>query len=117
MTQDLTSLDAHEQPSDRLRGIWKAISKSDQEELLKGPDVDDPRSPECLSQLRLAGSISADRISAAFEHVEDPSVTGESAIQDAPIYYHPMLPCMLGIPDGAARMSNLSQASSSSRTS
>ena len=92
MTQDLTTLDAHEQPSERLRGLWKAISKSNQEELLRSPDIDDIRSPEYLARLQQAGSISAGRISAAFAHVTDPSSGPEADIKDAPIYYHPMLP-------------------------
>ena len=91
MTHDLTELDAHEQPSDRLRAIWKAISKSDQDELLRGPDVDDPRSPEFLARLQRAGSIPAASIADSFSHVAD-RPSPESEVQDAPIYYHPMLP-------------------------
>lgn len=92
MTQDLTALDAHEQPSDRLRAIWKAISKSDQDELLRGPEVDDPRSPDFLARLRQAGTIPAACISASFAHVTDPSSSSETGVEEAPIYYHPMLP-------------------------
>ncbi|KAL2113760.1 hypothetical protein VUR80DRAFT_2410 [Thermomyces stellatus] len=99
MTQDLTTLDAHEQPSERLRGIWKAISKSNQEDLLRSPDIDDPRSPEFLAQLRLAGSIPAGRISAASAHIADRSASSAADIPDAPIYYHPMLPGLLIIPN------------------
>ena len=91
MTQDLTSLDAHEQPSDRLRAIWKSISKTDQEELLRSHEIDDPRSPAFLTQLHQAGSIAASRMSDAFAHVTDPS-TAAADVQDAPIYYHPMIP-------------------------
>lgn len=93
MAQDLTKLDAHEQPSERMRAIWKGISKSDQAELLKSHEIDDPRSSECLARFRQAGSISASSISAAYAHVTDPSTSPERAeAEDAPIYYHPMLP-------------------------
>jgi hypothetical protein len=90
MTVEISDLDAHEQPSERMRATWKGFSKADQCNLLNGPDIDDPRSEEQRHEYCVAGQISADRIAKAFSRVTQQDHTAEA--QDASILYHPLLP-------------------------
>lgn len=91
MTADIASLDAHEQPSDELRAKWKAYSKAEQSDIFKGDDIDDLTIPEKAAQFVLAGKIPAEQLRISFNHVEM-DVSSELILEDAPIYYHPLLP-------------------------
>jgi meiotically up-regulated gene 157 (Mug157) protein len=90
MTTDITSLDAHEQPSDELRAKWKAYSKTEAVDLSK-LDIDDLRIPEKAAEFVVAGKIPAEQLRASVNHLS-PDISSTLALEDAPIYYHPLLP-------------------------
>lgn len=92
MTLDLTTLDAHEQPSDQLRAIWKGYSKTENAVLLSSGEIDDLAVPEKAAEFQKAGSISADSIRAAFSRLagDDPSIP--QVERDVDVLYHPLLP-------------------------
>ncbi len=97
MAADIKSLDAHEQPSDHLRGIWKTYAKTDQEDLLRTVDIDDLALPEKAAEFCQASAIPADQLARCFNdflRAGDGDGDGLSVHvdQDAPIYYHPLLP-------------------------
>lgn len=94
MTVDLTTLDAHEQPSDHMRAIWKSYCKTEKGDLLKSGDIDDLSLPEKIAEFQRAGSISAEKLRAAFSRLAagDPSVSIPQVDQDAIIYHHPLIP-------------------------
>lgn len=92
MALDLTTLDAHEQPSDELRGIWKGYSKTDHAAFVSHPDIDDLSVPEKAKEFRSAGSIPKEKLLEAFGHLEGPDWKADQGLQDAPIYFHPLLP-------------------------
>jgi hypothetical protein len=92
MTIDLTTLDAHEQPSDELKGIWKAYSRTEHSEFIEHPDIDDLEIPEKASEFEIAGKIPAERLRAAFQQLEGDSWESNQEVLDAPIYFHPLLP-------------------------
>jgi len=91
MTADIASLDAHEQPSDELRAKWKAYSKTEAADLLSRHDIDDLRDPAKAAQFVLAGEIPIQRLRTSFDHLS-PDITSRLELEDAPIYYHPLLP-------------------------
>lgn len=95
---DLTTLDAHEQPSDHLRKIWKGYSRADGTAILSGGEVDDLSVPEKLAEFRQAGSIPAEKIRSALSHLaeDDPSIA--EVKQDAAVYHHPLIPGLLIVP-------------------
>lgn len=90
MTVDITSLDAHEQPSDELRAKWKAYSKTEAADLSMH-DIDDLRSPGKTAEFVLADKIPTDQLRTAFSHLST-SIASSLELEDAPIYYHPLLP-------------------------
>lgn len=92
MTVDLTTLDAHEQPSDHMRAIWKGYAKAEKADLLNDGDIDDLLVPEKVAEFQKAGSIPADKIRTAFASLagDDPSVP--QVEEDIAIYHHPILP-------------------------
>ena len=92
MTVDIKDLDAHEQPSEELRARWKTHSKTDQQHLIDSGDIDDLESPAKVAEFCLAGTILAERLSAAFKHVSPSDTTPVEVEKDAPIYFHPLLP-------------------------
>lgn len=94
MTVDLTTLDAHEQPSDHMRAIWKGYAKTDKADLLKSHDIDDLSLPEKAAEFKKAGTISAEKLLAAFLRLADgdPSVVIPPVDEDAVIYHHPLIP-------------------------
>jgi len=94
MMHDLSKLDAHEQPSDTLRAVWKAVSKASQENLIQGAQIDDPRDPDHLAQFCQAGEISADQVTKAYAQLLGRKAEGLETASGAPIYYHPILPGM-----------------------
>lgn len=101
MTVDITSLDAHEQPSDELRAKWKAYSKTEAADLSRH-DIDDLRSVEKTAEFMLAGNIPADQLKTSFSHLS-PCIASSLELEDAPIYYHPLLP---GKSQSSSRLSN-----------
>ncbi|KAK7742316.1 hypothetical protein SLS53_004461 [Cytospora paraplurivora] len=98
MTVDLTTLDAHEQPSDHLRAIWKGYAKTEQADLLSSGDIDDVLVPEKAAELKKAASFPAEKLRTAFSRLagDDPSVP--QVEEDVDILYHPLLPGLLIIP-------------------
>lgn len=92
MTAEIKSLDAHEQPSDELRARWKRYSKMEQADLFKSDEIDDLSSPEKAAGFVQAGEIKAEQIVRSFSHLHKERSHRLSVEQDAPIYYHPILP-------------------------
>lgn len=92
MTVDLTTLDAHEQPSDHLRKIWKGYSREDGAAILNKGDVDDLSIPQKLSEFQQSGSIPAEKIRTALSRLaeDDPSIA--EVKHDAAVYHHPLIP-------------------------
>lgn len=92
MTVDLTTLDAHEQPSDHLRKIWKGYSREDGAAILNKGDVDDLSIPQKLAEFQQSGSIPAEKIRTALSRLaeDDPSIA--EVKQDAAVYHHPLIP-------------------------
>ncbi|KAI0201618.1 hypothetical protein F4808DRAFT_107145 [Astrocystis sublimbata] len=95
MTFDLTTLDAHEQPSDELRRLWKGYSRTEHAEFAKHPDIDelDVSDP---GDFQLIDHIPAEKLKQSFQLL-DSEVELEPP-KDAPIYFHPLLPGLLIIP-------------------
>lgn len=95
MTVDVATLDAHEQPSNHVRAIWKAYSKTDGKDLLRDADIDDLSVPEKLAEFQVAGSIPVEKIQTAFSRLtgDDPPIA--QLKQDSIIYYYPLLPGLL----------------------
>lgn len=85
-------LDAHEQPSDHMRAIWKGYARTEKSGLLNSGIIDDLSVPEKAAEFQKAGIIPAQKLRAAFSSLtrDDPSVpqVGEDAI----IYHHPLVP-------------------------
>jgi hypothetical protein len=96
MTVDISSLDAHEQPSHQLKSIWKAYSKTEPRDFANHQDTDDLQVPEKAAQFCTDGSISSDKIASACKSIEG-ETWDDRPLEDAPIYFHPMLPGMLSI--------------------
>lgn len=92
MTQDIKDLDAHEQPSDELRAKWKAFSRAEPKDLLNSPEIDDLQNLERAAEFRLAATIPVETLNRAFQHIRPGATPEFQATQDAPIYYHPLLP-------------------------
>lgn len=94
MTVDISELDAHEQPSEYLRALWKTCSKADQESLLDENDIDDLRSPAKASEFRIARTIPVDTLNKSFAILDGQDKPPVRAAEDANVYYHPLLPGM-----------------------
>ncbi|CCC09920.1 hypothetical protein SMACR_03476 [Sordaria macrospora] len=92
-------LDAHEQPSDELRLKWKSFAKVDQKIVMNSPEIDDLRSPEKAPEFVLAGSIPTKILNKSFNHICPENSPEFRADKDAPIYYHPLLPGLLILPN------------------
>lgn len=92
MTVDLSSLDAHEQPSEALKGTWKSYSKTDSSDFLSHPDIDDLSVPEKAKEFCTAGHIPSERLISAFQRIEGQNWEAGRVVKDAPIYFHPLLP-------------------------
>lgn len=98
MTAEITSLDAHEQPSDELRAKWKKHSKMEQSDLFGSDAIDDLSFPEKVAGFVRAGEIKAEQIAESFSHLSKEGSPSLVVGGDAPIYYHPILPGLLIIP-------------------
>lgn len=92
MTVDLTTLDAHEQPSDLMRATWKSYAKADKADLLSGGDIDDLSVPEKAAQFQKAGVIPAEKLERAFKSLIGEGSSMPQVKEDATILYHPILP-------------------------
>lgn len=99
MTVDLTTLDAHEQPSDHLRATWKSYSKAENSHLLKGADIDDLTIPEKRVEFERAGTIPAEKLRTAFSHLTKDDSPVPQPDHDAIIYRHPLIPGLLLVPN------------------
>jgi len=97
MQASSVALDAHEQPSDELRGIWKTVSRADQVEVLSRGDIDDLADPRVLAEFSQAGSITSETLQAAFDEFLEGSGRELDVESDAAIYYHPILPGQSGV--------------------
>ncbi|EGS19701.1 uncharacterized protein CTHT_0041830 [Thermochaetoides thermophila DSM 1495] len=99
MTVSIKELDAHEPPSDELKACWKAFSRADIKDLLKNGNLDDLQDPKHAAEFCLAGTVSAETLNKAIRHLSLDNHDPELHItQDAPIYYHPILPGLLIFP-------------------
>ncbi|KAH6647912.1 alkylated DNA repair protein AlkB [Truncatella angustata] len=98
MAVDLQELDAHEQPSDELRATWKSYYRTDHSGFVDHPDVDDFHTPDKAAELQQSGVIPADKLASAFQQVEGPHWDPNQVVQDAPVYFHPLLPGLLIVP-------------------
>ncbi|RKU49202.1 hypothetical protein DL546_009066 [Coniochaeta pulveracea] len=97
MSGDITELDAHEQPSDELRAKWKTFAKGEQKDILKSNDIDDLNIPDKSVRFIVTGSISVDKLQAAFDSLQ-PGISSTLDLKDVPILYHPLLPGLLILP-------------------
>jgi hypothetical protein len=102
MTVDLASLDAHEQVSDELRGTWKLYAKADHSKFVDHPDIDDLHVPEKAKEFCSAGHIPSEKLVSAFRSIEGEDWNADQVLEDAPIYFHPLLPGRL-LPSPAMR--------------
>jgi hypothetical protein len=91
MTIDLTTLDAHESPSDELRALWKKYSRTDHSDLVNHPDIDelDITKP---GDFQLATHITGEKLKEAFQFLGGDEGNAQDVTKDAPIYFHPLLP-------------------------
>jgi hypothetical protein len=91
MTIDLTTLDAHEQPSDELRTLWKKYSRTDHAEFANHPDIDelDVLNP---GDFQLSSHISKETLEESFQLLQSNDQSTPQALEDVPIYFHPLLP-------------------------
>ena len=92
MTIDLTTLDAHAQPSDRLRAAWKSYSRTDHSALQNHPDIDDVHTQGDEGPFKLTGHIPKEKLLSSFQAIEGEAWDKDQIVQDAPIYCHPLLP-------------------------
>ncbi|KAI0808567.1 hypothetical protein GGR55DRAFT_197031 [Xylaria sp. FL0064] len=97
MTIDLTTLDAHEQPSDELRALWKSYARTDHAAFANHPDIDelDVSSP---GDFQLAGHIPREKLNESCRILQSDVDGAPEVPKDAPIYFHPLLPGLLVIP-------------------
>lgn len=114
MTAEITSLDAHEQPSEYLRSKWKTYAKSSVSDIEKSKDIDEIAvdGEEGGKQARVGfasvSTLPAGKIKAAFEQflADKSPVDGDieeaededETTGDIPVYAHPLLPGLLIIP-------------------
>ncbi|KAI1656388.1 hypothetical protein F4813DRAFT_390757 [Daldinia decipiens] len=92
MTLDLTTLDAHEQPDGELKATWKRYSRTDHEEFTSHPDIDELDPPNTVGAFKLAGHIPSENLTASFKQLEGSDWDGSQSVEDAPFYFHPLLP-------------------------
>ncbi|CAK7198042.1 hypothetical protein SEUCBS139899_000700 [Sporothrix eucalyptigena] len=124
MTADITSLDAHEQPSEYLRSKWKVYSKAAPGDIAASGDIDEIEvtaeestnggdgKGKRRDTFQPVSTLSGERIKTAFaEFLADKSVVDGDVVEghenddtstetaaDIPIYAHPLLPGLLIIP-------------------
>ncbi|KAI0163937.1 hypothetical protein GGR57DRAFT_451858 [Xylariaceae sp. FL1272] len=96
MTIDLSTLDAHEQPSDELRRLWKAYSRTEHADFISHPDIDELDVRNSTGKFQVAGSIPRAQLQKSYTLLTGGAWNGE--VEDAPIYFHPLLPGLLIVP-------------------
>lgn len=92
MTADLTNLDAHEQPSDQMRAIWKSFAKTEKDILLREGNIDDLSLSEKAAEFQKSGTIPAEKIRQAFSCLTENDPFISQVEDDAIIYHHPIIP-------------------------
>ncbi len=92
MTVDVAALDAHEQPSDELRAVWKSFSKAGDDGLATSSAIDDLQVPEKAAGFKLHDTIPSAVLNKAFSDFAQDDSCHVQVDCDAPIYYHPILP-------------------------
>ncbi|KAI1164389.1 hypothetical protein F5B18DRAFT_615320 [Nemania serpens] len=97
MTIDLTTLDAHEQPSDELRALWKKYSRTDHAGFVNHPDIDELDISK-QGDFQLAGNIPSEKLKDAFQFLHGDIQNVAESPKDAPIFFHPLLPGLLILP-------------------
>ncbi|KAI1321234.1 hypothetical protein F5Y16DRAFT_73028 [Xylariaceae sp. FL0255] len=98
MTIDLTTLDAHEQPSDQLKAQWKIYSRTDHTQFRDHPDIDELDTSNLSSDFHIAGHIPREKIKQSFESLHGCPWGSQKELKDAPIYFHSLLPGLLIVP-------------------
>ncbi|KAI1843423.1 hypothetical protein JX265_013305 [Neoarthrinium moseri] len=100
MAVDLQSLDAHEQPSDELRALWKSYQKTDHAAFVGHPDIDElpARDAEDLGEFRLSGRIPSEEVRRALQMIGGAEWEPDGDVSDAPLFHHPILPGLLLAP-------------------
>ncbi|KAI1205498.1 alkylated DNA repair protein AlkB [Annulohypoxylon truncatum] len=98
MTLDLTTLDAHAQPDDELKATWKRYSKTDHADFINHPDIDELDPTKDVGEFQLAGHIPREKLISSFKQLEDANWDETRISQDAPFYFHPLLPGLLIFP-------------------
>lgn len=105
-----SELDAHEQPSDKMRAEWKFFSKLDPSALASHDSrIDDPRKPLSENGFQTAGQIDKSCVERAFTEL-DPELAGLAG-GDVPVVYHALLPgmfCVLALEELACEESGIS---------
>lgn len=104
MTIDLHSLDAHETPSDEMRATWKSYYRADHTQFVNHPDIDELPTPENLGEFKSAGHIPSDKVKTAFQHVEGDDWEADRVVNDAPLYFHPLLPGLFSVLNSPCRV-------------
>ncbi|RYC60766.1 hypothetical protein CHU98_g5440 [Xylaria longipes] len=97
MTIDLTTLDAHEQPSDELRTLWKAYSRTDHAAFAKHPDIDELDVSD-RGGFQIVDHIPGEKLKESFQLLQGGVETSPELTVDVPIYSHPLLPGLLILP-------------------
>lgn len=92
MTLDLTTLDAHEQPDEELKATWKRYSRTEHEDFISHPDIDELDTTKDDGPFKLAGHVPSERLISSLKQLEGVDWDEKQTFQDAPIYYHPLLP-------------------------
>ncbi|CAJ2504977.1 Uu.00g123710.m01.CDS01 [Anthostomella pinea] len=98
MTIDLTTLDAHEQPSDELRVNWKRYSRTEHADFASHLEIDELDPSDAKSAFRLAEHLPSERLRSSFQQLEGDEWDAHTTVNDAPIYFHPLLPGLLIVP-------------------
>lgn len=92
MPLDLTTLDAHEQPSQELKATWKKYSRTDHADFICHPDIDELDLTKDVGAFHLEGHIPREKLISSFNQLEDESWDEAQVSQDAPFYSHPLVP-------------------------
>ncbi|KAI2633162.1 alkylated DNA repair protein AlkB [Hypomontagnella submonticulosa] len=98
MTLDLTTLDAHEQPDEKLKATWKGYSKTEHTDFIDHPDIDELDPSDDKSPFKLAGHVPSEKLLRSFKQLEGAEWDEKRMVQDAPFYFHPLLPGLLIFP-------------------
>ncbi|KAI0898842.1 alkylated DNA repair protein AlkB [Annulohypoxylon nitens] len=98
MPLDLTTLDAHEQPSQELKATWKKYSRTDHADFISHPDIDELDFTKNVGAFHLEGHIPREKLISSFKQLEDESRDKAQISQDAPFYSHPLVPGLLIYP-------------------